>query len=212
MGKGKRRETSPDEATAIKDFHGTDNERKRATFLLVFLQTRSESLAEKTSGASRMELGRIIESLKKHGDIRELPRSGRPPIYSEAVNAAAYRALVEWEEGYPTGPTLMAKLVDDGVIKKAVDVDIMLQHLKQYVKGLGHILIVDSTKTTFFLTAGDVVVRVKFAHKMIAALQGRTVDMIIYVDETTLEESPHPKGEEGRGLLGGRMGQSIGIE
>ena len=108
---------------------------------------------------------------------------------------AAVEVLVDWEEGFPTGTLLVAKLVDMGVLQHVVDDGLLLQHLKRHVRKTGHILIVDSTKTVFFITAGDVVERVKFAHKMVVDLESQEEGMIIFVGETTLEESPHPKGE-----------------
>ena len=181
--------------TTIKTFEGSETERRRAVFVLVFLQTRSKSKAEKASGLSVKALGRIITSLAEHGDIREGQRPGRPLTYTQEVMEAAYTALVEWEEGYPTGPDLMQKLVEKGILERTVDDGLLLQHLKRHVKSMGHILIVDSTKTVFFLTATDVVARVMFANMMITRLGGRAPDFIIFIDETTLEESPHPKGE-----------------
>ena len=188
---------TPSVVRGIDHFDGTEAERKRAIYVLVFLQTASRSEAEHASGLSCKALGRIISSLSDHGDMRERPRSGRPLTYTSAVMDAAYHALVEWDEGFPTGTDLMSKLVDQGVLERSVDVDLLLQHLKAHVKEKGHILIVDSTKTTFFLTAQDVVDRVKFASMMLGKLQTQESDMIIFVDETTVEESPHPKGEMG---------------
>jgi hypothetical protein len=179
----------------FRTFEGTDTERKRAVFILVFLQTGSESEAMKASGLSSKALERIIHSFADQGDFRERQRPGRPVIYDADVMEAAYQYLVEWEEGYPSGPALMHKLVDEDILEHTVDVDILLDHLKRHVRAMGHILIVDSTKTTFFLTATDVVSRVKFAHLMVEELRSHPADMVIYVDETTLEESPHPKGE-----------------
>jgi hypothetical protein len=189
------RAACPPVVKKIETFEGSERERKRAVFVLVFLQTRSRSKAEQASGLSKKALGRIIDSLAQHGDIREGQRPGRPLTYTQEVMEAAYTALVEWEEGYPTGPDLMQKLVDKGILERTVDDDLLLQHLKRHVKSMGHILIVDSTKTVFFLTAPDIVGRVTFANMMISRLAGRTPDFIIFIDETTLEESPHPKGK-----------------
>ena len=179
----------------IKTFKGTEKERRRAIFVLIFLQTGSESKARRESGLSEKALGRIIASLAEHGDIREGQRPGRPLIYTKQVMEAAYTALVEWEEGYPTGPDLMQKLVDKGALDRCVNDDLLLYHLKRHVNKMGHILIVNSTKTVFFLTAPDVMGRVRFANMMIAKLHGQGPDCFVFVDETTYEESPHPKGE-----------------
>jgi len=188
-------DAGPSSARALGSFEGTDTEHKRAIFTLVFLRTGSESEAMKASGLGSKALGRIIHSLEDHGDLRERPRPGRPVTYNTEVMDTAYQLLVDWEEGYPTGPALMQKLVEEGFLEHTVDVDLLLAHLKHHVRGMGHVLIVDSTKTTFFLTATDVVSRVKFAHSMAEELRRHPADMVIYVDETTVEESPHPKGE-----------------
>lgn len=198
MRHGKAHGTSVAGPTALKtlgSFEGSERERKRAIFILAFLQTGSEHKARRASGLSSKALDRIIDSLAEHGDFRERPRSGRPVTYSPVVMEAAYQLLVDWEEGFPTGPALMQKLVEQRMLERIVDVDCLLGHLKHHVRAMGHILIVDSSKTTFFLTVTDVVCRVKFAHLMADELCRHPADMVIFVDETTLEESPHPKGE-----------------
>jgi hypothetical protein len=69
-----------------------------------------------------------------------------------------------------------------------------MEHLRLHVEAKGHKLIVNSTKTIFYITINDVVQRVQYAQHMMDILKTQPLDMIIFADETTLEESPHPKG------------------
>lgn len=180
--------------TKVKEFDGSQTELARATFLLVYLQTGSTSLAAKHSGLQPRELKKIIELLAAHGSLSDSPRSGRPIVYTPDKMDIAFQLLVDNDEGSMTGQDLMGKLVDQGVLPHNADVDTFLHHFRQHVEANGHKLILNSTKTIFYIAVNDVVQRVHYAQHMMDALKTQPLDMIIFVDETTLEESPHPKG------------------
>lgn len=56
----------------------------------------------------------------------------------------------------------MELLKEVGVLHVNENVDRFLQHVKAYVRNLGHIIHVDDTKPTFFLIVNDVVGRDNF--------------------------------------------------
>jgi hypothetical protein len=106
----------------------------------------------------------------------------------------AYNVLAENREGFINGHALMEKLKNQRVVHSSAEVDTFMHRLREHVESKGHKLIVNSTKTIFFITLKDVVQRVKFAASMLQELQQLPLAMLIFSDETTLEESPHPKG------------------
>ena len=171
-----------------------ESERRRVVYVLVFMQTKSESAAKMASGLGKSAHARIVEMLRARGSLADAPRSGRAVEFTGAVMDKAYNMLAEDTEGFLTGHVLLEKLKRQGVIQSSADVDKFMYHLREYVESKGHKLIVNSTKTIFFITLKDVVKRVKFASSLLAELQQVPLAMLIFSDETTLEESPHPKG------------------
>lgn len=170
------------------------SQKKRATFLWVLLETGNVKQAAATSGLGEHAKRRIQTMLKERGSIECAPHPGHPLIYTDEVMEEAVQMLVDWENGFPTGQQLIKKMVSQGLVPLDSDVDRFLSHLHAYARHLGHMLVVNSTKSTFFLRIDDVVDRVKYAHAMKEVLQTQdALDMLIFVDETTEEESPHPQ-------------------
>jgi hypothetical protein len=187
--------SAPRVITRIKNFQGTAAEHKRAVFALVFLQTRSVVKAARAAHSKPSLLKSIIGAIVDHGDIRERPRSGRPLSYTDEVLEEACRILADKEQCFLTGTTLMKVLVERGIWPKEVNVDLLLKHLKEYCRRTSRVLVVNSTKALFFLKDADAVARVSYATSLLQELEDQQLDNVIFVDETTHEESPHPKGK-----------------
>jgi hypothetical protein len=161
----------------------------------VLLQTRDVEQAKQLSGLGEHALQRLIERWGEAGTVQDRHRSGRPTAYGPEVMCKAYDTLVGYEEGFLTGGELLRMLTVQGAVRETVDKDNFMRHFRDYVKSRGHILIVNSTKTIFFLTINDVVDRVKFATSLLPEITDEQERMLIFVDETTLEKDPHPKGD-----------------
>lgn len=189
---------APEAESTYKRVHVTESVRARAKYVATFMQTGDKKAAMTASGLGKRAHDSITAMLVENCDLYDRPRSGRPPKYTDEVMHRAYQILVEEAEELLTGTELLARLVAAGVVDSPADPDTFLRHLHQYVRSLGHILIVNSTRTTFFLTANDVVERVCFASRLHGLLTGPNpewhLDMAIFIDESTLEEDPHPKG------------------
>jgi transposase len=190
--------------TEIQSFSGNTNERNRAVYLLVFLQTASDAMARKVSGLGQHAQSRLIQMLMERGSILDAPRSGRPREWTEDKLAKALDILKEEDRVFLTGRALLQIMVDKGYTEPSADVDHFMRRFREYVKSLGHKLTVNSTRTIFFLAVGDVIKRVKYASSMQVQLQHSPLEMVIFADETTLEESPHPKGVS-KGAAGSRQ-------
>lgn len=181
----------------IPNFKGPPQERRRVEYVLAMLHGCTPEIrkqAQRDTDTKPRQHAQIIRLLEDQGSFSDRPRSGRPPLYTEEVMDKAYKFLVDYDEGYLTGASLHQKLIERGDLWPEADVDTFLQKLKGHVRSKGHSLVINSTKTTFFLAIEDVVKRVQFASQMQQQLETVDLDMTIYTDETTEEESPHPKG------------------
>ena len=178
----------------IKSFQGTPQEERRATFVLAFLSTKSEAVARKASGLSKNALPRITAMFHERGHVFNGERTGRPRVHDTALMELAYDTLVEYTEGFLTGRELLDLLIKGGHVEANADVDTFLMRLTEYVMGQGHRLIKNSTKTIFFISLRDIHDRREYSLSMLQHLDEFPLDMLIFIDETTLEESPHPKG------------------
>ncbi len=185
----------PHPKTEVEDFEGSAHELKRARYVYVLLQTQDVEQAKQLSGLGEQSLKHLIERWGEAGTVKDRHRSGRPTAFGPEVMSKAYDTLVDYDEGFLTGGELLRKLTVQGVVRETVDQDNFMRHFREYVKSRGHILIVNSTKTLFFLTINDVVDRVKFATRLVPQITEEQERMCIFVDETTLEKDPHPKGE-----------------
>jgi hypothetical protein len=179
----------------VKSFKGNANELKRAKYILAFLQTGSIAYACKVSGLSAKAHSRIEEMFIQRGHAFDGQRSGRPVVYSDSQMVAAVDLLTGQEEGLLNGKQAHNHLVEAGSLHRTSAVQPFMLHLRKYVKGQGHQLITNSVKTTFFVDHRDMGERVAYAHTMLDILQKKgALDNLIFVDETTLEAVPHPKG------------------
>lgn len=133
--------------------------------------------------------------LEERGTISDAPRSGRPRLYTKALMRKAVQILVKNTAMLLTGTMLLQLMVSMGLVSEHADVDTFMLRFREYVTSIGHKLVVNSTNTIFLLTANDVALRVTFATKMLGVLASMPLEMVIFTDETILEESPHPKGK-----------------
>ena len=178
----------------IQRFDGNATELKRARYILDFLQTKSESHAQHVSGLSRHSHQRIIQMFIEKGHFFYGQHPGRPVAYTKDVMESAYDLLVGSEGSSMTGRLLREKLIRAGVLPVTSDIDTFMRRFKQYVEERGHRLITNSVNTTFFISRPDMAERLKFATYMVRELKTRSLNNLIWEDETILEEYPHPKG------------------
>ena len=163
---------------------------------MAILMTLKPFQARAASGLSRMAHQRIINSFIARGHAFDAERSGRPLIYTDAIMERAYELLTTADTGLVTGQDLKELLVHEGLLSPESDRNAFMCHLRKYIQSQGHRLITNSVKTTFFLTLSDITDRLKYARMWEERLKTRAaLDSVIFVDEVTLEEYPHPKGE-----------------
>lgn len=176
-------------------FKGTAQTLARARYVLAFLQTSNKVYAASASGLSCHAHKRIIKGLAQNGHLGESARSGRPPLYTEDQLEAAYELLANQKYGKLTCVDLLRQLKADEKMHATAEPKRFLKHLHAFILKKGHRLITNCTKTTFFISDHDAMARVEYAKWWLTQLTTVPLSCLVFVDEITLEESPHPKGK-----------------
>ena len=176
------------------NFKGTAGTLKRARYVLAFLQTGNKQLALRAAKLSHHAHDMIVRMMAKNGHFADDERSGRPCLYTETEMEAAYNALVKQKYGRLNGVELLRQLKEEGLVHPTAEPQRFLQHLTTHIKAKGHRLITNCSKTTFFISEADAHARVVYSEGWLLRLEKITLERVVFADEVTLEESPHPKG------------------
>jgi hypothetical protein len=91
------------ERTGIEKFEGSEEELKRAQYILCFLRTGSDAAARKASGLGKDAKNRIIKIFERQGNASNGDRTRRPRVYTALVLEAAVMFLVQYREGFLSG-------------------------------------------------------------------------------------------------------------
>jgi hypothetical protein len=192
-----RPKASPKTLT-LQSQKGSPSAVSRWRYVLHFLQHGCVAGACKASGLSHRAHKRIIQMIAQTCSLDDAPRSGRASTYTEQGMAAAYKHLAGADKRL-TGLELLAELKELGDIHETAHIDAFMRHLHLYVRSRGEYLSTNSTKTTFFISESDKVQRLEFAKSMLAWLDAhkspeQALERLVFSDESTFEERPHPKG------------------
>jgi hypothetical protein len=169
---------------------------RRAKYIAAFMQTSDKKIAHEESGLSPNAHLRIIKSICRYGNLSDGPRSGRPLVYTDPMMKAAFNRVATDDTAKLTGKKLVMELKNKGVLHQSANLRRFLPHLSLYVEKKGYNMISNYRRTTFFLNASDKVTRLAYARHMLDLLNSgkSTLSHLVFSDEVTLEEAPHPKG------------------
>ena len=148
-------------------------------------------------GFKRKVLSRIKAMIQDRGHYLDKARPGRPTKHPARVMETAQQLLVEHQGSYLTTPQLMKVLEERGALHAGADAATVRTHLKRFVRKGGHKLDFSSINTTFAMLQEDKAARVKYAKRMLAWLAVHPLEIVVFVDETQLAATPHPKGNAG---------------
>lgn len=168
---------------------------KRLLYVITFLETGSKARALKESGfTSPNAHHRVLEHLKQHGTLAEAPHVRPPAKFTDEVLAEAMDHLLSCDHLLRT-PELVAYLQQQCLLDEHTDNHNFLQHFKQYLGEQGLTLKVADTASIFRITEKTSEERLKFCKQYEPLLQSSLLlGNMVVCDETTFEESPHPKG------------------
>jgi hypothetical protein len=107
----------------------------------------------------------------------------------------AVEILVECESTPLTLKELLHQLVREGEVSESTYTCNFSRRLREYVKKQGHFMSTSDTGSVFFLQVADRAKRVAFAKSVLSEVKDGVPATWVFVDETTFEEFPHPKGE-----------------
>lgn len=163
-------------------------------WLLIFLDTSSASKAGRQTGLGAKAKGIVKRRLQSTGTLGARPSTGRPVKYTAEVCQLSIQLLEEHSTWLLTLQELLQLLVDMGAVETPVNRDTFSRHLREHVHSQGRYINTTSQRTIFLLAASDYPARLEFAASMLELLKTIKLEDIIFVEETTWEEGPHPKG------------------
>ena len=169
------------------------NEAKRAAYLIAISRGASKLQARVMAGLGPHAPQRIQRLYDQTGGLRDRPRSGRPSYYTPQLLQAAERVLHEDDSKLYTAATFTAMLIHRGILQEGANKRAFMRAWSRYLRKQGKQLTGSSTETSFLLTMDDAKERVKYAQDMLQLLKDGDVQRCIFLDESTLEENPHPK-------------------
>ena len=166
-------------------------------FTAALLETSSAAVAAQVSGLSPQHTAsRIAAHLFEWGQFGEAPHPRESPKFTpEVLQAARERMLAGGDTRYTTSE-LIAYLVKGGLLESPVNHSNFLKRFKEHLGTLGETLVVGSRSMVFLITAAAARKREATARQLLHELAtDYGLGSIIFEDETTFEEGPHPKGK-----------------
>ena len=138
---------------------------------------------------------RILAQLTQYGTLAEKPHSRAPVKYTNEVFEEAVSKLCEDSDQPVATPELIAHLEASGFLDPPTNGHNFLESFDQWCEEHALTLQVGARDTIFRITEVTAEERlgfvVEYRPQLGAAIK---LDEIIICDETTFEESPHPKG------------------
>jgi hypothetical protein len=128
--------------------------------------------------------------------LDDRPRSGRPRKYTDDILQAAYELLANEQDALWTTAALMQRLCDDGQLSSAGDPATFRNHLHEYARRQGHMLVTNSTGTIFLITKANAKQREAWCRSMLQLSKTVPLDKLWIEDETELSERPHHRGNK----------------
>lgn len=169
--------------------------RQRLRYIIAFLKTASREHAAKAAGyTSHNAHDRVVEHLEKWGRLTEAPHDRPPAKFTDAVMEEAKAQLVACEHNLTT-EQLVGLLEQKGVLPAPTNCHNFLQHFEDYLGQQGLTLVKGDTSSIFRITEKTAEERFIFCSKNHPLLETTyKLENMVVCDETTFEESPHPKG------------------
>jgi hypothetical protein len=175
------------------DLTNQEKDRVRHTVLVLTGTTPADAAA--TLGHSHNYNTRLAEHLKKYGTFAEAPHHKAPTKFTDEVMAAAPQCLLDSMDSALTTADLVHALEGNGLLTAPTDNHNFLVRFKEHVAAQGLTLQVGATSTIFRITEESASERYSVAQALLQlASTEAALQEFIFVDETTFEESPHPKG------------------
>lgn len=145
-------------------------------------------------GYSRRQAPRLEKKAATQLSLRDLPRSGRPKVYTDNVFDRCFDMLVTEEpERKWTTETFFRSLKASGVLHPTANKHIFLEKWKRWLRGGNFHVDYYSSKEVPKLLDDDRKKRLQYAKMMIQMMDQDTHLQLVFLDETSMEHGQHPK-------------------
>jgi hypothetical protein len=170
-------------------------QQQRLIYTIDYLEHASSEQAAAASGMrSHHAHKRTIEHLKKYGTFAEAAHERPRTKFTPDVMQQAVDILTELNSGYMNTQELLRVMHDDHILAAPTNPAHFRQALQEYLNERNMCLLVGRT-AIFRITDKNAQERLAFVERYIPQLPKWGLDNVVIVDETTVEESPHPKGK-----------------
>ena len=174
----------------------TGQHRRRLLYIIKYLDTGDAKAAAKFSGLREQHVReRLAQHLEKYGTLEEAPHPSPPSKFTQFVLEAATAYVVE-NEDMPIGTTEVVRYLEGAnYLEPPTNNHNFLKHWKEWLAEQGLTLTVGTSAMIFKIEPENMQKRREWAQQMSREF-GSLVKLedVIFEDETTFEESPHPKG------------------
>ena len=173
----------------------TKQEADRVIYTALVLKGTPLAAAAVRLGHSHNYSTRLAEHLEKYGTFAEAGHHRAPTKFTDEVMAAAKQLLLDSADRAITTADLVRELEQTGQLTAPTDNHNFLVRFKQYLHAHDLTLQVGATSTIFRITEDSALERSSVSADLLALLAaGAELQDFVFADETTFEESPHPKG------------------
>lgn len=170
---------------------------KRTKYVIACLQGHSTHAAMRIAGARGKNYpSSVLKHLVEHGSLAEAVHHRAPSKHTDDVLAQAMQELVDNEDQPMNEPEFIEHLQCKDVLQAPTDSARFFKAFKAYVRRQGHTLSTHDTETTFAIKEQTAAERLRVSKELLHMMETSVpLENWIFEDETTIEESPHPKGE-----------------
>lgn len=169
----------------------------RTKYIIAYMEGKSRAAAKRIAGVRGKNYhSQVLKHLKKHGSLAEAEHHRAPTKYTDAVLAEAMQELIDNQDTPMNAPEFVQFLEEKQILKAPTDCYRFTSALVAYVESQGCTLLTHDTATTFAIKEQSAEERVTVSKELLCLMDSSVpLENWIFEDETTIEESPHPKGE-----------------
>lgn len=187
----------------------TPSERKRADFLLLLLEGKTVRDAKKQLNiTSTTYVSKLATKLRETASLVDGQRSGRPRKYTDQLLETAKDYVIEIEDAVYSSKDLVSAMIDEGILPKDTTWAGFWPVFIPYMASRGVPLVWGLQRLTFALSGMHAKTRLKWCQDNKDVITDATVGSYWFVDEISIEQGGHPKGECWRWGLG-RVGHAL---
>lgn len=181
----------------------TGQHRRRLLYIISYLKNGDAKAAAKDSGLKGQHAReRLAKHLETYGTLEESPHPSPPTKFTPIVLEAATDYVVE-NDDRPIGTTEIVRYLEGAhYLEPPTNNHNFLQHWREWLAEQGLTLTVGTSAMIFKIDPENMKKRMKWAQQMSRELGSvLKLEDMIFEDETSFEESPHPKGTARKMLL-----------